>query len=61
MPSSAVSGFQNDMPIEAIASRAPGAVASANRSSTSSSVTSSWLTTIVEMNARSASRRRVGG
>ena len=55
MPSSAVSGFQNDIPIERIASCAPGAVASANRSSTSSSVTSSWLTTIVEMNARSFS------
>ena len=59
MPSSAVSGFQKDMPIERIASCAPGAVASANRSSTSSSVTSSWLTTMVEMKARSASRRRV--
>ena len=56
MPSSAVSGFQKDIPIEVIAAWAPGAVASANRSSTSSSVTSFWLTTIVEMNARSASR-----
>ena len=55
IPSSAHSGFQNDAPIEAIASEAPGAVASANRSSTSSSVTSAWLTTIVEMNARRAS------
>ena len=56
MPSSAVSGFQNDIPSSRIASWAPGAVASANRSSTSSSVTRSWLTTIVEMKARSASR-----
>ena len=59
MPSSAVSGFQKDIPIERIASWAPGAVASAKRSSTSSSVTSDWLTTIVEMNARRDSRRRV--
>ncbi len=56
MPSSAVSGFQKLMPIERIASWAPGAVASAKRSSTSSSVTSDWLTTMVEMNARSFSR-----
>ena len=49
----------NEAPIEAIASRAPGAVASANRSSTSSSVTSAWLTTMVEMKARSASLVRV--
>ena len=56
MPSSAVSLLKKDMPIEIIASRAPGAVASAYRSSTSSSVTRSWLTTMVEMNARSASR-----
>jgi len=56
IPSSKVSGFQNDAPIEAIASAAPGLVASARRSSTSSSVTSSWFTTITEMNARIASR-----
>ena len=43
------------MPIERMASIAPGAVASAYRSSTSSSVTRSWLTTMLEMNARSAS------
>ena len=61
MPSSAVSGLQKDMPIEIIASRAPGAVASAYRSSTSSSVTRSWLTTMVEMNARSASRLGLAG
>ena len=42
--------------MEAIAACAPGAVASAYRSSTSSSVTRSWLTTMVEMKARMASR-----
>ena len=47
MPSSAVSGFQNDIPIEPSPPGRPGAVASANRSSTSSSVTRSWLTTMV--------------
>jgi hypothetical protein len=56
MPSSAVSGFQKDQPIDFIASWAPGAVASANRSSTSSSVTRFWLTTMVEMKALSDSR-----
>ena len=60
MPSSAVSGFQKDIPIERIASCAPGAVASANRSSTSSSVTSVLVDDHRGDEGPQRSRRRVG-